>query len=70
MAPVHCAMSCSITEGMLGGQVNWTSFAVGVGTLAAILLLKPYKRIPGLLLAVVAATIVVGYTEPRRYRRA
>jgi high affinity sulfate transporter 1 len=49
-----------ITKGMLGGQVNWTSFAVGIGTLAAILLLKPYKRIPGLLLAVVAATIVVG----------
>src|SRR6478736_1839354 len=49
-----------ITEGVLGGQVNWTSFAVGAGTLAAILLLKPYKRIPGLLLAVVAATIVVG----------
>jgi MFS superfamily sulfate permease-like transporter len=40
--------------------VNWTSFAVGVGTLAAILLLKPYKRIPGLLLAVIAATSVVG----------
>jgi high affinity sulfate transporter 1 len=50
----------SITEGVLGGRVNWTSFAVGAGTLAAILLLKPYKRIPGLLLAVVAATIVVG----------
>jgi len=49
-----------ITEGILGGKVNWTSFAVGAGTLAAILLLKPYKRIPGLLLAVVAATIVVG----------
>src|SRR5882762_6547598 len=49
-----------ITEGILGGQVNWTSFAVGAGTLAAILLLKPYKRIPGLLLAVGAATIVVG----------
>jgi high affinity sulfate transporter 1 len=49
-----------ITEGILRGQVNWTSFAVGAGTLAAILLLKPYKRIPGLLLAVVAATIVVG----------
>src|SRR6188472_1062466 len=41
-----------ITEGILGGKVNWTSFAVGGGTLAAILLLKPYKRIPGLLLAV------------------
>ena len=49
-----------ITQGIVGGQVNWTSFAVGAGTLAAILLLKPYKRIPGLLLAVVAATIVVG----------
>jgi high affinity sulfate transporter 1 len=49
-----------ITESILGGQANWTSFAVGASTLAVILLLKPYKRIPGLLLAVVAATIVVG----------
>ena len=49
-----------ITEGIVGGRANWTSFAVGAGTLAAILLLKPYKRIPGLLFAVVAATIVVG----------
>jgi high affinity sulfate transporter 1 len=49
-----------ITDGILGGQANWTSFAVGASTLAVILLLKPYKRIPGLLLAVVAATIVVG----------
>src|SRR5215470_7212287 len=49
-----------IAQGILGGQANWTSFAVGAGTLAAIFLLKPYKRIPGLLLAVVAATIVVG----------
>jgi high affinity sulfate transporter 1 len=50
----------SIGKGVLGGQANWTSFAIGAGTLAAILLLKPYKRIPGLLLAVVGATIVVG----------
>src|SRR6201982_3578560 len=49
-----------IAEGILGGKADWTSFVVGAGTLAAILLLKPYKRIPGLLLAVVAATIVVG----------
>jgi high affinity sulfate transporter 1 len=48
-----------ISEGVLGGKVNWTSFSIGAGTLAAILLLKPYKRIPGLLLAVVAATVVV-----------
>lgn len=49
-----------ITEGVSGGKVNWTSFAVGIGTLAAILLLKPYRRVPGLLLGVVAAMIVVG----------
>src|SRR6201982_1990333 len=49
-----------IAEGILGGKADWTSFVVGASTLAAILLLKPYKRIPGLLLAVVAATIVVG----------
>jgi high affinity sulfate transporter 1 len=49
-----------ITEGILDGQANWTAFAVGAGTLVAIILLKPFKRIPGLLLAVVAATIVVG----------
>src|SRR4029453_2958570 len=50
----------SIAESILGRHANWTSFAVGASTLAVILLLKPYKRIPGLLLAVVAATIVVG----------
>jgi high affinity sulfate transporter 1 len=49
-----------IAGGIVGGQPNWTSFAVGASTLVAILLLKPYKRIPGLLLAVIAATIVVG----------
>lgn len=53
----------SIAKGILGGQANWIAFAVGAGTLAAILLLKPYKRIPGLLIAVVAATIVVGVMD-------
>ena len=47
-------------EDILGGKANWTSFAIGAGTLALILALKPYKRLPGVLLAVVAATIVVG----------
>ncbi|HEV8442425.1 MAG TPA: sulfate permease [Steroidobacteraceae bacterium] len=49
-----------IFKAIAGGKVNGTAFAVGAGTLAAILLLKPFKRIPGLLLAVVAATVVVG----------
>lgn len=48
-----------IGQGIFGGQANWTAFAVGVSTLIAIFLLKPFKRIPGLLLAVIAATIVV-----------
>ena len=29
-----------IVQGILGGQMNWTSFAIGAGTLVAILLLK------------------------------
>jgi high affinity sulfate transporter 1 len=49
-----------IAQSIIGGKVNGMSFAVGAGTLAAILALKPFKRIPGLLLAVVAATVVVG----------
>jgi high affinity sulfate transporter 1 len=42
------------------GQVSVATLAVGAGTLALILVLKPYKRVPGLLLAVVAATVVAG----------
>jgi len=49
----------NIVSAALNGQTNTTSFAVGAGTLVAILVLKPFKRIPGLLLAVVAATVVV-----------
>src|SRR3954452_12635275 len=45
---------------VLDGKANWTAFAIGSGTLALILVLKRFKRIPGLLIAVVAATIVVG----------
>ncbi len=49
-----------IVAAVLGGKANWAAFAVGASTLAAILLLKPFKRIPGLLIAVVGATLVVG----------
>ena len=48
-----------ISQGIIGGEANWTAFAVGASTLVAIFLLKPFKRIPGLLLAVVAAMIAV-----------
>jgi len=49
-----------VVESVLGGKANWTAFAVGIGTLVAILLLKRFPRIPGLLIAVVGATLAVG----------
>ena len=49
-----------IASAMASGEVNRVAFAVGAGTLAAILMLKPFKRVPGVLVAVVAATVVVG----------
>jgi high affinity sulfate transporter 1 len=45
------------------GKVNRTACAIGVGTLVLILVLKRFKRLPGLLIAVVAATIVVGVLD-------
>lgn len=48
-----------IGESIMHGKTNTATFAIGAGTLAVILLLKPCKRIPGILLAVVAATIAV-----------
>jgi high affinity sulfate transporter 1 len=49
-----------IAISVLDGKANWTAFAVGAAALATILLLKRYKRVPGLLIAVVGATVVVG----------
>ena len=50
----------AIAQAVLQGKTNWTAFAVGAGTLAVILLLKGHKRVPGILIAVVGATAVVG----------
>src|SRR5262249_20081411 len=50
----------AIVQAILGGRANWTAFAVGAATLAVIFLLKDRKRIPGILIAVVGATVVVG----------
>lgn len=49
-----------IARAIIEGKSNWTAFFVGVGTLVLILWLKRWKRIPGLLIAVAAATILVG----------
>ncbi len=48
-----------IVQSILDGKANWAAFAVGASTLVAILVLKRWERIPGLLIAVVGATIAV-----------
>ena len=48
-----------IVQGVRAGNTNVAAFAIGVSTLAVIFLLKRWPRVPGLLIAVVAATLVV-----------
>jgi high affinity sulfate transporter 1 len=48
-----------IVEKALSGSTNVVALAIGAGTLAAILLLKRWPRLPGMLIAVAAATVVV-----------
>jgi high affinity sulfate transporter 1 len=48
-----------ILEKVLAGDTNVMALIIGASTLALILLLKRRPRIPGILIAVVAATIVV-----------
>ena len=47
-------------DAILEGKTNWVAFGIELGTLMVILLLKDSKRLPGILIAVVAATVVVG----------
>jgi high affinity sulfate transporter 1 len=53
----------AIAMTVLDGMANWTAFAVGAATLAVIMLLKGHKRIPGILVAVVGATVAVGMLD-------
>ena len=50
----------AFAQAVLNGKTNWTALMVGAGTLAVILLLKGSKRVPGILIAVVGATVLVG----------
>jgi high affinity sulfate transporter 1 len=50
----------AIAGAILEGRTNWLEFAIGLGTLTAILLLQHNRRLPNILIAVVAATAVVG----------
>ena len=52
-----------IGRAVIGGQSNWTAFAIGAGALALILSLKRFRRIPVMLLVVAAATIIVSVLD-------
>lgn len=52
-----------LVEAIAAGQANWYSFAVGGGSLALILLLKPFKQLPGILIVVILATVAVGLLD-------
>ncbi|MBF6991870.1 MULTISPECIES: SulP family inorganic anion transporter [Cupriavidus] len=49
----------ALGSAIVAGQTNWYSFAVGAGSLALILALKRFERVPGILIAVVLATLAV-----------
>jgi len=48
-----------IVDKVLAGNTNTATLVIGAGTLALILFLKRWPRVPGILIAVVAATVVV-----------
>ena len=52
-----------IATAIASGRINWTAFAIGAGVLAIILLLKGSKRLPGVLIAVIGATVVTGLLD-------
>ena len=56
--PLHDLLG--IAKSVLNGNANWTAFAIGASALALILSSKRWPRVPGSLLAVIAATLAVG----------
>jgi high affinity sulfate transporter 1 len=53
----------AIGSAIIDGETNRAALALGVGALAVILLLKGSKRIPGVLIAVVGATMIAGWLD-------
>src|SRR5262245_236500 len=49
----------AIVGKIASGSANGVTLAIGVGTLALILILKRWPRVPGILIAVVSATVMV-----------
>lgn len=53
----------AIVEAVAAGRTNLAALLVGLGTLALILLLKGRKRLPGILIALVCATVAVALLD-------
>jgi high affinity sulfate transporter 1 len=51
----------AIGEGIAGGKANWAAAALGIGTFAIIRLAKRFARFPGILAAVVGATLITAW---------
>ncbi|SEJ81234.1 SulP family inorganic anion transporter [Paraburkholderia diazotrophica] len=49
----------TLGNAIAAGKANWYSFAVGAGSLVLILALKRFEKVPGILIAVVLATLSV-----------
>jgi high affinity sulfate transporter 1 len=56
----------AIGSGVWSGRTNWIAFAIGAATLLIILALKGNKQLPGVLIAVVGATLVVSLFDLAR----
>ena len=52
-----------IGEGVVEGKANWAAAALGAGTLTVILLSKRFTRFPGILLAVIGATLAAAWLQ-------
>jgi high affinity sulfate transporter 1 len=53
----------AIAGAIFGQKINWTEFALGAATLAAILLVKSRQRFPGILVAMIGATLVASVLD-------
>ena len=52
-----------IGAALLAGSTIWAAFALGAGTLVAVLVLKRWKQVPGVLIAVVGATLLASVMD-------
>ena len=54
-------------QGLVQGKTHWPTLAIGVAALAIIALMRSNRRVSGILVAVVLATLAVGYFELDRF---